>query len=139
MEASLQASLDTSLKNLKLPTILSEYSDIAMVALEGKYTYEQYLLKLSKREVEQRFNNRVKYLLKQAKFPKLKTIIEYDFSKVEISKESIIQLCHGSFLGDSNNIICFLQPVDFRSQKEFVDGICFKYLKGNGFFSSACN
>ena len=110
MEASLKASLDTSLKNLKLPTILSEYSDIAMMALEEKYSYEQYLLSLSKREVEQRFNNRVKYLLKQAKFPKLKTIDEYDFTKVEISKESIIQLCHGNFLGDYQNIIFFGTP-----------------------------
>lgn len=111
MEATLKANLDTNLKVLKLPTVLSEYSDMARQALENKYTYEQYLLTLSKREVEQRFNKRVKYLLNQAKFPKLKTMAEYDFSRVEISKEAIIQLCHGNFLSDYNNIV-FLEHLD---------------------------
>lgn len=110
MEANLKARLDTSLKNLRLPTILSEYSELAMMALEGKYSYEQYLLSLSRREVEQRFNNRVRYLLKGAKFPKIKTIDEYDFSKAEISEEAINQLCHGNFLGDYNNVIFFGTP-----------------------------
>lgn len=110
MEASLKASLDSSLKSLKLTTILSEYSDIAMIALEEKLTYEQYLLSLSKRELEHRFAKRVKYLLKQAKFPKVKTIDEYDFSKVTISKESILQLCSGNFLSDYNNIVFFGAP-----------------------------
>ena len=110
MKASLKASLDSSLKNLRLPTILSEYTEVAKLALEEKYSYEQYLLNLSNREVEQRFNNKVKYLLKNAKFPKLKTIDDYDFSKVVIPKESIIQLCHGNFLGDSSNIIFFGTP-----------------------------
>ncbi len=110
MEANLKASLDTSLKNLRLPTILSEYGELAMIAVEGKYSYEQYLLSLSRREVEQRFNNKVKYLLKNAKFPKLKTIDDYDFSKVEICEEAITQLCHGNFLGDFNNIVFFGTP-----------------------------
>ena len=110
MEANLKARLDTSLKNLRLPTILSEYSELAMTALEEKYSYEQYLLSLSKREVEQRFNNRVKYLLKGAKFPKIKTIDDYDFNKADISEEAINQLCHGNFLEDFNNIVFFGTP-----------------------------
>ncbi|RLA63086.1 MAG: AAA family ATPase [Epsilonproteobacteria bacterium] len=110
MEASLKASLDSSLKNLKLPTILSQYNEKAMIALEEKLSYEQYLLSLAKQEVEERFNKKVKYLLKSAKFPKLKTLDDYDFSQVEISKESIIQLTHGNFLADSYNVIFFGTP-----------------------------
>lgn len=110
MEANLKAKLDSSLKYLKLPTMLSRYSETASIALEDKFTYEQYLLNLSQQELEARFNKRVKYLLKQAKFPKLKTIDEYDFNKVEITKESILQLCSGNFLNDSENIIFFGTP-----------------------------
>ncbi len=110
MKASLKANLESSLKNLRLPTILKEYSEVAALSLESKYTYEQYLLNLAKREVEQRFNNKVKYLLKRAKFPKIKTINDYDFSQIDISKEAINQLCSGNFLGDYNNIIFFGTP-----------------------------
>lgn len=131
MEANLKASLDSSLKSLKLPTILNEYNELAMVALEEKHSYEQYLLSLSKREVEQRFNNRIKYLLKQAKFPKLKTIDSYDFTKVEISKESIIQLCHGNFLSDYNNIIFFGTPGSGKTHLAMGIGreLCLKGFK----------
>lgn len=110
MEANLRASLDSSLKNLRLPAILLAYDNYAKIALEEKYSYEQYLLALSKKEVEERFNNRIKYLIKQAKFPKQKTIDEYDFKKIDISKESIIQLSHGNFLSDASNIIFFGVP-----------------------------
>lgn len=110
MEASLQASLDSNLKLLKLPTMLSEYGDVASSALEEKQSYEQYLLGLTKREVDERFNKRIKYLIKQAKFPKLKTIDDYDFTKNDLTKESIVQLCHGNFLSDASNIIFFGTP-----------------------------
>ena len=72
MEASLKASLDSSLKNLKLPTILSEYSEKAMIALEEKFTYEQYLLSLAKQEVEERFNKKIKSFSKKCKVSKSK-------------------------------------------------------------------
>jgi DNA replication protein DnaC len=131
MEANLKACLDSSLKNLRLPAMLAEYSNFAMLALEEKLSYEHYLLNLSKREVEQRFNNRVKYLLKQAKFPRVKTIDEYDFSKVEISKEAIIQLCHGNFLADFNNIIFFGTPGSGKTHLAMGIGreLCIKGFK----------
>jgi len=110
MRANLKASLDSCLKALKLPTILTEYSNIAKHSLEDKDSYESYLLKLTKKEEEERFNKKIKYFLKRAKFPKIKTIDEYDFSKVDIAKESIFQLCHGHFLSDSENIIFFGSP-----------------------------
>ncbi len=110
MEASLKASLDNCLKTLKLPTILAEYGEVASFAINEKCSYEQYLLQLAKREVEQRFNKRIKYLLNQAKFPNVKTIDDYDFTKIEIPKESIIQLCHGIFFNDNENIIFFGTP-----------------------------
>ena len=107
---NLQAMLDTSLKNLKLPTILRKYSEVANHSLDSKYSYEQFLLTLSQLEVEERFNKRVKYLLKAARFPKDKTIDEYDFSQVDIKKEVVNELCVGNFLSDATNIILFGTP-----------------------------
>lgn len=107
---NLQVMLDTSLKNLKLPTILKRYNEVANQSLDSKYSYEQFLLTLSQMEVEERFNNRVKYLLKAAKFPKIKTIDEYDFSQVDLKKEVVNELCIGNFLTDATNIILFGTP-----------------------------
>ena len=110
MEASLKAKLDSSLKALRLPTILSKYDEHARLSLEEQHSYEQYLLSLSQKELEQRLANRVKYLLKQAKFPKLKTMTDYDFTKVSIDRDAINQLCHGHFLKDSENIFFYGNP-----------------------------
>jgi len=107
MEAGLRAGLESNLKNLKLPSMLKSYSASAKEALEEKLTYEQYLLKLSKIELEERLNNRIKLLLVQAKFPKTKTLDSFDFDEVNIPKENIIQLGHGHFLEDAENIIFF--------------------------------
>jgi DNA replication protein DnaC len=102
--------LETNLKLLKLPVILKNYSDFARNSLEDKYSYEQYLYCLSEKELEERTNKRIKYLLSMAKFPTQKTISDYDFNKVAIKKENIIQLCHGNFLSDHSNIILYGTP-----------------------------
>lgn len=110
MESSLKASLENCLKSLKLPTMLSEYSNVASLGLEEKYSYEQYLWHLGRKEMDQRLNHRIKALLNQAKFPKVKTLDDFDFSKITIRRESIFQLCHGGFLRDFENIIFFGIP-----------------------------
>lgn len=110
MDASLKANLECSLKALKLPTMLSNYSEYARTSVTEKNSYEQYLLSLVTKELEQRQANRVRYLLKQAKFPKTKTISEYDFTLAGVQQEPILQLCQGLFLADSHNIIFYGQP-----------------------------
>ena len=131
MEANLQASLDSNLKNLKLPTILKEYSEVAHASLELKHTYEQFLLSVAKREVDQRFNKKIKYLLHRAKFPNVKTIDDYDFKQIDIAKEAIIQLCHGNFLSDFTNVVFFGTPGSGKTHLAMAIGreLCLKGKK----------
>lgn len=131
MEASLKAVLDTNLKTLKLPGMLSTYGEQAMAAIEEKQSYEQYLSSLARFEVEQRFNKRIKYLLKSARFPKEKTIDQYDFTKIDTPKETIIQLCHGNFLSDAENIIFYGTPGSGKTHLATAIGreLCLKGFK----------
>jgi DNA replication protein DnaC len=131
MESSLQASLESSLKALRLPSMLACYSEFARISLDDKCSYEQYLLSLVKKEIEQRFSNRVKYLLKNAKFPNVKTLDAYDFSKANIRKDPIMQLCHGHFLHDYNNIIFFGTPGSGKTHLAISIGreLCLKGFK----------
>lgn len=107
MDASLKANLECNLKALKLSSMLANYNEVARVCVNEQYSYEHYLLQLAQKELEQRQANRVRYLLKQAKFPKVKTISEFDFTRVELQQESILQLCHGNFLQDYQNILFY--------------------------------
>ena len=131
MEASLKAILETNLKTLKLPGVLSLYSEQAMTAIKEKQSYEQYLLSLSRFEVEQRFNRRIKYLLKGARFPKEKTLDQYDFSKIQTPKEVIVQLCHGNFLSGGENIIFYGNPGSGKTHLAIAIGreLCLKGFK----------
>lgn len=110
LEPKMLVGLETNLKLLKLPVILKNYSEFARNCIEDKYSYEQYLYCLSEKELEERTNKRIKYLLTLARFPTQKTISDFDFSKVSIKKENIIQLCHGNFLSDHTNIILYGTP-----------------------------
>lgn len=107
METTLRATLECNLKELKLTRMLETYGEAAKIALEEKYSYEHYLHYLSGKEIEFKFNSRVRALIQAAKFPKVKTLDTYDFSLVNIPKENIIELCHGHFLSDHTNIIFF--------------------------------
>ena len=110
LEPKMLVGLESNLKQLKLPVILKNYSRLAQTCIEDNYSYEQYLYCLSEKELEERTNKRIKYLLFVAKFPTQKLLTDYDFSRVTIKKETILQLCKGNFLSDYTNIILYGTP-----------------------------
>lgn len=126
-----QANLECNLKSLRLPTVLKNYGPEATDAMEANSSYEQYLYALTSKEVEQRFNNRVRYLLKGAKFPKTKTLDEYDFSKSDLSKQAVLELCQGHFLSDHTNLILFGTPGSGKTHLALAIGreLCLKGKK----------
>lgn len=110
MKTSTQAGLESNLKLLRLPAMLSGYQETSEIARKSKFSYEEYLYTLSNKEQEARLNQRVISLLKQARFPKEKLLSDYDFSKINIKQEAINQLCHGYFIDDYTNIIFYGAP-----------------------------
>lgn len=111
MKASAQASLEMGLKELRLPVFMREYQPVAKEVLEGNMSCEQYLGVLVEREVEQRRNNRIKTLLKQAKYPVEKSLTDFDFTALKsVKKQSILELCEGSFLNEKANLVFYGGP-----------------------------
>lgn len=98
------------LKDLKLPTMASQYEKLAKEA-EGKdLSYEEYLSCLSEMEVEHRRERRIQSRTKSAKFPVFRTAENFDFKEVpEINKKEILKLHDGEFVSRRENIV-FLGP-----------------------------
>ena len=137
MKTSTQAGLESNLKLLRLPAMLSVYQETSEIARKGKFSYEEYLYTLSSKEQESRLNQRVINLLKQAKFPKEKVLSDYDFSKIK--QEAINQLCHGHFIDDFTNIIFHGAPVSGKTHLASAIGreLCIKGKKV--LFQTCCN
>lgn len=74
--------LKSNLKQLRLPTISSEYQKLAREAASTNQTYEQYLLRLTELEVSTRQSNALLTRMKQADFPVEKDLDSFDFSAI---------------------------------------------------------
>lgn len=62
-------------------------------------------------EIQERKNNKIQKLLRQARFPFKKTLVEFDFEQTpNIQKQVIVELCRGGFLSEAKNIILLGPP-----------------------------
>jgi DNA replication protein DnaC len=73
-EIGCQVLLEETLKRLKLSRMLRDYEECSRQAQEAGDSYVKFLLKLATRELEYRENEQLERRLKQARFPRLKTI-----------------------------------------------------------------
>jgi DNA replication protein DnaC len=97
-----------ALRELKLPTIVQEFTVIAKEAEKHKLTYEQYLFKLLESELQVRRHNRVNKLLREAKLPLTKTLEQYDFAlRTGITDKEFGRLCSGEFIKKCENVVFY--------------------------------
>jgi len=106
MRAGDQLLLETTLKQLKLPTIKKNYAETARQAESSGAGYEAYLLELVSREQEQRQANQLKRRLREAGFPQMKTLEDTDLGKWPgFEARKVKQLADGSYLASKENVI----------------------------------
>ncbi len=99
------------LKNLRMSNSLNEIENILREANENNSTHLDFLDSLLKIEEEGRYHSRIKRLIKQAKFPVIKTIGDFDFSKINNEdKHKILSYCEGNFLSNNENLILVGPP-----------------------------
>ena len=98
--------LEAYLKRLKLPGVARSYAALAREAENTHQTYEGYLLALTEQEVQQREANVQQARLRQARFPAVKTLDQFDFSLVpHLNKPKLLHLAAGEYLEQRENII----------------------------------
>jgi len=98
--------LASHLKTLRMPTMLRESTTLARQIGEQHGSYELYLQQLAELEVQQRKAGATARRLKQARFPVVKEVGDFDFTAVpRLNKKRLIDLAQCGFIDLRSNVI----------------------------------
>lgn len=98
-------------KQLRLPTVAENFKKLAEEATRLNQTYVSYLSALFSAEIEEREGNVVERRIREAHFPRVKTLEEFDFLKApNISPARIRALAEGDYLERAEPIIFTGEP-----------------------------
>jgi len=98
--------LGSYLKTLRLPAMLRECATVARQAGEHDATYELFLQQLTELEVQQRQSASINRRLKQAGFPVVKELGEFDFAAApRINKKRLLDLAQCRFIDQRSNLV----------------------------------
>lgn len=106
-----QLLLDSYLKQLRLPSFAEKYGALAQEAARTNLPYERYLLGLAQEEVGRRERNTIERCIRQAHFPVLKELAEFDFAAVGgLSKHRVLDLAQGGYVVEAEPIVMVGNP-----------------------------
>jgi len=98
--------LEHHLKALKLPTILREYASVATVCSQEHSSFAQFLLRLVGRELIDRERRAMERRIKEAAFPVIKTIDNFDFQvQPSINEPLVRELLRGEYIAKKENVL----------------------------------
>ncbi|HOY68198.1 MAG TPA: IS21-like element helper ATPase IstB [Candidatus Ozemobacteraceae bacterium] len=93
-------------KTLHLPTVARQFQAMAQQALQENKSHVQYLEVLLETEVEERERHAIQRRIQEAKFPRVKTLDEFDFSKTpHLPAAKIRQLAEGGYIQRSEPVV----------------------------------
>lgn len=101
-----QVLLEHHLKQLKLPTFLSEYDKIARQCAAENVDHAGYLLRLAELELIDRERRMVDRRIKAARFPAVKSLDSFDFKAIpSLNKPLVSELARCEYVERRENII----------------------------------
>lgn len=104
MSEPARALLKANLKQLRLPTMLCEYEQLAREAAQSNQTFEQFLLRLTEMEVSVRLSNALNKRIHNAGFPAGKSLETFDFSvAASVPKQQVLELARGEWIAQHYN------------------------------------
>lgn len=103
--------LDSYLRQLRLPTCGKLYPQFAMDAARNNHDAVRFLLALTEQEVNQRQLNMLQQRLKNARFPVIKELADFDFSCLPtLNKAQILDLARGEYIQQKQSLILIGNP-----------------------------
>ena len=106
MKAGTEILLKENLKALNLSHMSTSLGTLVRQARENGTSHEDFLLALTEVELQMRAESRLKRKLREAKFPLLKTLEQFDYrSAQELDKRLMHELESGDYLRSHRNII----------------------------------
>ncbi len=108
MKAAIEIVLKQNLKDLKLSTMFSCLAEHLRQASEAHQSYEEFLLGLTETELQVRAHNRLQRRVRDAKFPIMKPLEDFQFERaVGLDVRQIRQLCSCEYIEQHRNVILF--------------------------------
>jgi len=105
-QTPLQAVICAHVRTLRLPAMGREYEAAARRAREDGWGYEDYLRELLEAEVRTRNENAARRLLKQARFPDVKTLDQINWDALQgINRPRIHELASCRFVEESQDVV----------------------------------
>jgi DNA replication protein DnaC len=103
----IEAQIEIACKELRLPGLRQQFRALIREAAEQELSQAQFLKACLEQELYDRRQRRQRTLLRQAKFPNLKTLADFDFTKApQLPKAKILSLAEAEFIGRRENVIC---------------------------------
>ena len=91
--------LEHHLKQLRLPTFLSEYDKIAVQCAAEGVDHPDYLLRLSELELIDRHHRMVQRRIKAARFPAIKSLDTFDFLAIpSVNRQLVNELARCEYV-----------------------------------------
>ena len=105
-EAARSAVLEAHCRELKLPSVRRLYPDLVRQATHDGWDYEEFLLQLLEAEVLTRRDGAVARLLRQARFPDLKTFEQLDWEALGgVERPQLAQLASCAYIERAEDVV----------------------------------
>jgi DNA replication protein DnaC len=103
--------LEEQLQQLQLAALHQHYRSQAQAATHAGWSYEAYLAALIQQEVERRFGNRRQRRIKDAHFPLLKELADFDFTLLpQLNRQKVLELAQGQYLEQAETVLFVGNP-----------------------------
>ena len=98
--------LVADLRTLCLPSFAANWERLAQEAARKRQPGPEYLAELAHLEVTQRRERRIARLIRDARFPVLKTLEGFDFAaQPELERDAVLELARCEFVGEHGNVL----------------------------------